>query len=183
MNLEQLCEKQKELDNQIIQQHNLHGQNLLPGTVLALQVELAELANEWQGFKHWKANPKPKPKLLEEYADGLHFFLSLAIQKGWEDHLYVYEEAIDDIREDGFDGGITTAFTEINYWLTKIVIEHEVEKYIVNLSYSKHEFSFKNAWFIFLSLGIVGFNFTPEQIEEAYLKKNEVNHKRQQEGY
>ncbi|APJ12031.1 dUTP diphosphatase [Bacillus safensis] len=30
---------------------------------------------------------------------------------------------------------------------------------------------------------IVGFGFTLEQIEEAYMNKNAVNHKRQQEGY
>jgi len=45
------------------------------------------------------------------------------------------------------------------------------------------EFTFRLAWTSFLRIGIVGFNFTPEQIEEGYLKKNKKNHVRQDTGY
>ncbi|RPJ98158.1 Dimeric dUTPase [Bacillus subtilis] len=36
---------------------------------------------------------------------------------------------------------------------------------------------------LFLSIGTIGFGFTLEQIEAAYMDKNAVNHQRQQEGY
>lgn len=42
---------------------------------------------------------------------------------------------------------------------------------------------FHIAWGLFLAIGVVGFGFTLDQIEQAYMEKNAVNHKRQQEGY
>jgi len=38
MNLAKLFETQKLLDNRIVDEHNLHGQDLLPQKILALQV-------------------------------------------------------------------------------------------------------------------------------------------------
>ncbi|WP_369818791.1 dUTP diphosphatase [Anoxybacillus sp. B7M1] len=32
-------------------------------------------------------------------------------------------------------------------------------------------------------MGTVGFGLTFEQVEEAYMKKNEINHERQEKGY
>ncbi|MBE2947115.1 dUTPase, partial [Anoxybacillus flavithermus] len=45
MDLSKLFEMQRELDERIVREKGLDGQNLLPNKVLALQVELAELAN------------------------------------------------------------------------------------------------------------------------------------------
>ncbi|MED4820182.1 dUTP diphosphatase [Bacillus atrophaeus] len=63
MNLEKMFEMQKALDDRIIEEKGLEGQNLLPNLILALQVELAECANEWRGFKFWSNNQKPRTKL------------------------------------------------------------------------------------------------------------------------
>ncbi|MED4844095.1 dUTP diphosphatase [Bacillus atrophaeus] len=63
MNLEKMFEMQKVLDERIIKEKGLEGQDLLPNLILALQVELAECANEWRGFKHWSNNQKPRTKL------------------------------------------------------------------------------------------------------------------------
>lgn len=60
MNLQPLFEKQRQLDQYIIKKKGLEGQDLLPNKILALQVELGELANEWRGFKHWSDNQEPK---------------------------------------------------------------------------------------------------------------------------
>ncbi|MDH6373567.1 dimeric dUTPase (all-alpha-NTP-PPase superfamily) [Paenibacillus sp. PastF-3] len=64
--LDQMYEMQKALDARIIKEKGLEGQDLLPNTVLALQVEIAELANEWRGFKHWSNRQKPKMFPLEK---------------------------------------------------------------------------------------------------------------------
>ncbi|MCY7492817.1 dUTP diphosphatase [Bacillus safensis] len=113
-------------------------------------------------------------RLLEEYVDCLHFFLSIAIKKGWKEELNIREEAIEDFKEEGFEGGLSGVYLEMQWSLLNSRMFKDEEK--------KKE-HFRAAWGLFLTIGIVGFGFTLEQIEEAYMDKNAVNHKRQQEGY
>ncbi|OIK22160.1 dUTP diphosphatase [Bacillus amyloliquefaciens] len=63
MNLQKMFEMQKVLDDRIIKEKGLEGQDLLPNLILALQVELAECANEWRGFKHWSNDREPRTKI------------------------------------------------------------------------------------------------------------------------
>ncbi|MCY8807554.1 dUTP diphosphatase [Bacillus atrophaeus] len=63
MNLQKMFEMQKVLDDRIIEEKGLQGQDLLPNLILALQVELAECANEWRSFKHWSNNREPRTKI------------------------------------------------------------------------------------------------------------------------
>ncbi|MEC1273279.1 dUTP diphosphatase [Bacillus subtilis] len=63
MNLQKMFEMQKALDERIIKEKGLEGQDLLPNLILALQVELAECANEWRGFKHWSNDREPRIKI------------------------------------------------------------------------------------------------------------------------
>lgn len=51
INLSRLFQMQKVLDARIGKEHGLEGKDLLPKKILALQVELGELANKWRGFK------------------------------------------------------------------------------------------------------------------------------------
>lgn len=60
MNISELYEMQKVLDERIIKDKGLEGQDLLPNTVLALQVEIAEMANVWRGFKFWSNDQEPR---------------------------------------------------------------------------------------------------------------------------
>ncbi|OAK70075.1 dUTP diphosphatase [Lederbergia galactosidilytica] len=60
MNLNKLFTLQDKLDDHIKKEKGLEGQDLLDKKILALQVELGELANEWRGFKFWKVNPRPR---------------------------------------------------------------------------------------------------------------------------
>lgn len=218
--LEQLFDMQKELDARIIREKELEGVDLLPNTVLALQVEIAELANEWRGFKHWSNDQKPRferkchacsgeggfilgdgPEdseacgycegtgieerpLLEEYADCVSFFLQIARQRDLIEHMYIYEDAIEDLREKGLDGGITGALLECKYWLAKFHMEKDRDEKIEKaFGYTKQVYCFKNSWFVFIAIGVVGLGFTWEQIAEAYVSKNRVNHERQSAGY
>lgn len=229
MNLQELINKQRELDAKIVKDKGLEGQDLFAKKVLALLTELGEFANETRCFKYWSNDQEPrtskyvlkkeyshlhitqtgayeyqlrdefgnvvfddvtdmhhdhKNPLLEEYIDGVHFFLSLAIDKGWEDHLYLYEEAIEETREKGLEGGLTGIILETQYWALKMYMENDKDKKIEEaFGYTKKEFCFKNAWYCFIATGMVGFNFTWEQIYEAYMEKNRVNHERQATGY
>ena len=110
MEIKKLYELQKKLDNTILNKFKLPmtSKELLTNTLLALQVEVSELANATRCFKHWSTkSAESKERLLDEYADVLHFFLSIGNQLG----------------------------------------------------------------------------FTPEEVADAYLKKNEENYRRQKEGY
>ncbi|MCR1994401.1 dUTP diphosphatase [Bacillus subtilis] len=185
MNLEKMFEKQKALDERIIKEKGLEGQDLLPNLILALQVELAECANEWRGFKHWSNDREPrtcvidkkgqtakeyyKNPLLEEYVDCLHFILSIGNRLGWND-----TDTIDDvvvqhlISDKGFDTAKTFSC-------------------LLSIAYGFHFSNVEKRTYIslfttFFELGNkLGFKW--EQIEAAYMEKNAVNHQRQQEGY
>lgn len=204
MNLQELIDKQSELDQHILEEHpELKDQDNTDWKTLALHVELGECANEWRGFKKWSKNQEPRTMkssigfsnpggafqyttnpLLEEYVDCLHFFISIAIEKGWQESLWIYEDAIMDIEEEGFDGGITGAFLEVNYMLSKSYMEKKpIEHLEEKLGMTTPQFYFKSAWFVFMAIGLVGFKFTWEQIYQAYMVKNKVNHERQESGY
>ncbi|MDQ4683029.1 dUTP diphosphatase, partial [Stenotrophomonas maltophilia group sp. RNC7] len=66
MNLGELFEMQRKLDEHIVREKGLDGQDLLPKKILALQVELGELSNEWRGFKFWSNNQNPNTEEFYE---------------------------------------------------------------------------------------------------------------------
>jgi dimeric dUTPase (all-alpha-NTP-PPase superfamily) len=69
MNLKKLFEAQKSLDERIIKEHGLEGQDLLQNKILALLVELGECANEHRGFKHWSKDQEPRTFIRENCPD------------------------------------------------------------------------------------------------------------------
>lgn len=88
MKLSDLLEKQEQLDNYIIKSKklDLKPQERLSNTILAMMVEVGEMANEIRCFKHWSSKPaSDKSVILEEYIDVLHFFLSIANQLGFSE--------------------------------------------------------------------------------------------------
>ncbi|MEK4473317.1 dUTP diphosphatase [Paenibacillus sp. FSL R7-0048] len=195
LTLEQMFEMQKVLDARIIKEKGLEGVDLLPNTILALQVEIGELANEWRGFKHWSKNQKPRTRavrslgvddigvergeaynpLLEEYVDCLHFFLSIARQlKLPADDLYVWEDVV--------EAETAILFTDLLHNVGLIL----GDKLLATPPNDNAKFQrehFRSALFAFYSLGEQRLGFTFEQIAEAYAAKNKVNHDRQSNGY
>lgn len=163
MNLNKLFEMQRELDEHIIREKELEGQDLLPKKILALQVELGELANEWRGFKFWSNDQEPRRfKMLEEFVDCLHFAISIALELGIEELPEIKEarsgnlEPLETFLALFSVSGIPLMNGGAKHWLT----------FLVGL----------------LALGeMLGFTF--EEIEAAYIAKNRVNHQRQDGGY
>jgi dimeric dUTPase (all-alpha-NTP-PPase superfamily) len=202
MELQNIIDAQKALNARIIKEKGLEGKDLVANTFVALQVELAEFANEGRWFKHWSNDQKPrtvervatdwdddgtptewdvkpyKNPLLEEFTDSVHFFVSIAIQKGWEDVLWVYEEQVD---PDEFSGDLTSYYLEMIYFINDAYIKKYGDEQIAGIQ--KNAFSFRMAWILFLNIGMNGFGFTWEQIYEAYFEKNRKNHQRQENGY
>lgn len=168
MELKELFEMQKELDEHIIKEKGLEGQDLMNNKVLALYVELGELANETRCFKHWSnKGPSPKERILEEYADCLHFILSIGLSLGMDYKLQ------DKYYTNIFSTDVTKQFNIIFRAIT--ILEND-------LNYTLAERDYLNVVELFLGLGTL-LGFTEEIIVQAYKDKNKVNHTRQENGY
>lgn len=188
MNLSILFDIQAKLDERIVQEHRLQGQDLLDKKILALQVELGELANEQRSWKFWSHDQKPrgqddyleyrpvdqggnhwvnKNPLLEEYVDCLHFILSIGLELGITD-----VEVTCDYTEDTVTGTFNRTFETIGD------LRHCFENQLA----SEVDIVYGVAFQLLVGLGSQ-LGFTWEQIEQAYLQKNEINHARQENGY
>lgn len=207
MNLSKLFEMQRALDEKIVKEKGLDGQDLLPQKILALQVELGELANEWRGFKFWSENQNPRvvykgscdrcdywekldgdrrslrpdgsecdcyqglmraDTVLEEYVDCLHFILSIGLDIGLTNpkRENLHEELVN----------TTEAFQHAFNWCA--TLDFARSQGIWNGKGKAYE----RLVDVFIALGyFLGFSW--EQIEAAYIAKNEVNHSRQANGY
>lgn len=174
-------EAQDELDKHIVEEKGLQGKDLLGEKILALQVELGELANEWRGFKFWSEDKTPRKHvailnkegtgstnpLLEEYVDCLHFILTIGIE------LKLKHTSPTSIGH--FENTTETfvqMFRETSMLLTDI--REEIEAVITE--------TYTDLFGLFVGLGSQ-LGFTWEQIEQAYFDKNAVNHERQANGY
>lgn len=206
MNLSKLFEMQRKLDDRILDEHpELKRQDNLDWKILALQVELGECANEWRGFKKWSKDQEPRTKLftwingageikksyqdprnltemeifnafkiknplLEEYVDCLHFILSIGLEMGFD---YVdFEKEIEGYNKSGVtfkDKTVTAQFINMFHFIALL------EDYRGRGNYSEMTICF-------IRLGEM-LGFTMGEIEQAYLEKNEINHKRQANGY
>ncbi|MEC2288561.1 dUTP diphosphatase [Bacillus velezensis] len=189
MNLQKMFEMQKVLDDRIIKEKGLEGQDLLPNLILALQVELAECANEWRGFKHWSNDREPRNHcklcqlietphicqnpLLEEYVDCLHFILSIGNHIDYK--IVSAKELQVFFCEVNLTEQFASLFEEIVYMAQATRGHSPAEQSLVRYRY-------ESLFQIFIGLGVM-LDFTTEQIEAAYMEKNAVNHQRQQEGY
>ena len=162
MKLSKLFETQKLLDIRIVDEHKLHGQDLLPYKILALQVELGELANELpEVFKFWSNKKNNYEKALVEYCDCLHFILSIGNELNFDQYKHKYIP----IQKDS----IIEQFIFIN---TKAG----------TLSFFKAETDYNHIIQNFLGLGKM-LGFTWSEIEQSYYEKNAINHTRQDNSY
>lgn len=179
MNIAKLFMLQSELDNHIETEHpRLEGESRHDKKVLATLVELGELANEARFFKFWSTDQAPRKQkveigfknpggafeytrnpLLEEYVDGIHFLLSIGLENGIDDI------TIKPIKRETLTKqfiGLFNLFSGLDiYFSTK---------------------SYSDAWSAYMGLAEM-LNISWEEIEQAYLNKNEINHARQDGGY
>jgi dimeric dUTPase (all-alpha-NTP-PPase superfamily) len=176
MDINKLFKLQNELDEHIEKKHpRKEGENRLNDKVLALQVELGELANNVRFFKFWSHDRNPRMKAvrvpammeedkeyynptLEELVDGWHFILSIGLE------LNVETLDIEITKLENLTNQFNGLFNVIS--LLPVSGIH-IYQAVVSA---------------YLGLGEM-LGFTWEQIEEAYLAKNAINHQRQEIGY
>ncbi|CAM3922552.1 dUTP diphosphatase [Lederbergia lenta] len=163
MTLQEWFSMQDELDKYIEEEHGLQNTNLVERKILALLVEIGELANETRCFKFWSKKPASDQAIvLEEFVDGVHFILSIGNELGFSDRdiPIVSSEANEDLVQ---------SFLKI-YQL--------IDKLRQNRTGESFEELMRQYFILGQSLG-----FSINDVQTAYKKKNEVNYKRQQEGY
>ncbi|MBO0959544.1 dUTP diphosphatase [Neobacillus sp. MM2021_6] len=175
MNLAKLFLLQSELDAHIEESHpRLEGESRHDKKVLALLVELGELANEARFFKFWSKDHRPKTSgyrttlnsfgepynpLLEEYVDGIHFLLSIGLENSIE------ELNIKPIKKHT----LTEQFLDLYSVFSLMYV------YFTPKCYSE-------AWSAYVGLAeMLGLSW--DEVEAAYITKNEKNHARQEDGY
>lgn len=171
MNLNELFEPQAKLDERIIKEHNLQGQDLIKKKTTALLTELFECVNEARFFKFWSKDQKARINqfclsrlewtnpLLEEYVDTLHFALSIANDISYNKHEY----------KDPGDYDLN----DLTIGLTNL---------ITLLPESKSHTQMSLVFNYLIKLGYQ-FGFNEKIVKEAYYKKNKINLVRQEDGY
>jgi dimeric dUTPase (all-alpha-NTP-PPase superfamily) len=202
MNLQKLFEAQRKLDEHIIREKGLEGKDLLPDKILALQVELGELANEWRGFKFWSEDQKPRTDMVKDCSfcrgtGAIEWSMKTCgkcygtgIEKRWNPLLEEYVDCLHFILSIGLDVGIEVWEPHVSQVAISlksgepiIAQFQEVFYRVANLYFrADKETTWDYLVSHFIGLGLM-LGFTWEQIEEAYFAKNRINHERQECGY
>lgn len=161
LNLTSLIVYQNELDIRIMEQHQETRINTQLKRILALVVEISELANETRTFKYWSLKgPSEKEVLLEEFSDSIHFILSLGIDLG----IVELKVACEDIEYD-----LNRLFLEWTESSTKLMHDFNPTNFQICANYcAKLAHTLK---------------FSEEEVIAIYLKKNKKNHTRQDHAY
>ncbi len=159
--LTDLYVKQRELDEEIARNHNVTYESTRNKRTLSLLVELGEFANSTRTFKYWSnKGPESKERVLDEFADGLHFLLSLGIDQGF----IVNTIEVEDDETSLTDNLLRT------YELTSIFyLDKTLNNYLaLAISYLRALFKLGYSW---------------EEARDAYYKKLQENHNRQENNY
>lgn len=202
MNLEKLFEAQKELSQKIVETKGLQGKDLLDEKILALQVELGELANEWRGFKFWSEDQEPndyapnvydvcercdgEPTIYNEDNSKIEGFCEECDGVGFYYHNPLLEEYVDCLHfvlDIGNDLGINL----IPISDTDLFKRETITKQFIYLNCGigdlyQDDKNYNELLHEIIALGEM-LGFTEEQIEEEYYRKNKINHARQENGY
>jgi dimeric dUTPase (all-alpha-NTP-PPase superfamily) len=154
MNLTKLFETQKILRDRI----GYNEPDRFDKLILALLVEIGECANEWRGFKFWSKDQEQRTTTLEEFVDIFHFVLEIGLD-------------------------LNKQYSAIKATEMENTIEEQfIRVYNAVLCVHSSAMFYRDLLTDYLVLGKM-LGFTWEEVEEAYFAKNQINHKRQEEGY
>ena len=164
--IKEMMKLQKALDIRVRENNKIElDKDLTLEKFLALKTELYEFINELESFKYWKKN-KGKDHILEEACDTLHFILSLAIDK--EVDMNIEEKEIKELGEvDKIETNELLAMSD--FLISDCMIDNDwiALKLVLTI--------------ILIVLRRVGFD--KEDLYNAYIEKNKVNHQRQDNNY
>ena len=152
---------QKDLDQTIANNHNITYATTRRKRCMALLVEIGEFANVTRCFKYWSnKSAEAKDVVLDEYADGLHFFLSLGIDIGSKQTSFEINRPTN---------SLTDQFLLVYDLINTFVAIQDVNSYIKAFS------AFLNI------LPLLGYKWN--DLKNAYFKKLDTNYHRQETNY
>jgi len=152
-----LFERQAILDKTIADNHNITYSSTRTRRTLALLVEIGEFANSTRCFKYWSNKPsEEKERVLDEYADGLHFFLSLGIDIKSTKNVYEVSRN---------DGDLSSQIVEAYALIAQFT-----------KTYSENDYETAFGYFLNIASAL---NFTIEDVKNAYFSKSDENFNRQ----
>lgn len=153
--------KQKELDEEIAKNHAISYSSTRNKRTLALLVELGEFANTTRTFKFWSnKGMEEKAVVLDEFADGLHFLLSLGLDQGY---------VIDSIDVEDDDDSLTDSLLKTYDLVSTFYQKQTIANYLMMfMSYLRCLFKINMTW---------------EEAKNAYYIKLKENHVRQETNY
>jgi len=161
IDLSNLYQKQAELDARIAQNHHVTYETTRERRILALLVEIGEFANATRCFKYWSNKASEAQDIvLDEYVDGLHFFLSLGIDIKATKKTYNHTKHADNLTKQILE----------TYRLTSIFYKKQDEK------------SYIKAFQAFINITVL-LKVRWSTIEKAYYKKLDENYHRQDTNY
>ena len=161
IDLSSLYAKQAELDARIAENHHVSYATTRERRILALLVEIGEFANATRCFKYWSNKPSEAQDIvLDEYVDGLHFFLSLGIDIKTRKKTYNHTKHADNL---------TKQILEV-YRLASIFYKKQDEK------------NYIKAFQAFLNIPVL-LKVRWSTVEKAYYKKLGENYHRQDTNY
>lgn len=172
INIETLLDQREEYERRLKYIYRLHEKDLNLRNIVAFCSEVAELMNEWKHFKYWQKGKKSnRKKQLEEYADGLHFILSI---------FNAYKEKMPGIvkYEYLFPDEELAYEAEDDEILLQVVRLYEYASYLLD----PYEYNFKELLQEYLNLGYM-LGFTWDEIVKSFLKALSKNLKRLDDGY
>ena len=159
--LKEMYEKQLELDNEIANNHHISYEETKDKRLLALLVELGEFANATRCFKFWSFKPsEEKSRVLDEFADGLHFLLSLGL---------AYHFEVDSIEVEEEKGDLTASILNSYHYINEFYNDRSMVKYLK---------AFESYLKILTKLG-----YSWSEAYDAYFIKLKENHHRQDTNY
>ena len=199
MNLQKLFELQRQLDEHIEREHpRQEGEDRLAKKILALFVELGELANEHRGFKYWSNDQEPRTGGECSCDDG---YIDVYMGHGVVEQdicprceglgelpntlLEEYVDALHFILSIGLDIAEPGIVNLRDVDGKENIIEQFIEVFdrVRGLYFFEYDiFEYESLLAQFIKLGeMLGFSW--DEVEEAYLRKNRENHQRQESGY
>lgn len=159
--LKKMYQKQYELDLEIANNHHITYEETKDKRLLALLVELGEFANATRTFKFWSFKPsESKERVLDEFADGLHFLLSLGLAYNFK--LDTVEVESD---EKDLTAAILKAYDDINDFYSERTMAMYAKMFVGYLKI----------------LAMLGYSW--QDAYDAYFLKLEENHHRQETNY
>ena len=159
--LDELFKAQAKLDATIAENHGISYATTRPRRIMACYVEIGELANATRCFKYWSNKGSEAEEIvLDEFADGLHFFLSIGVDIQTSKRSYNLTKHAENL---------TDQFLEVYHKLDAFRKKQDDASYI-------------KAFQAFLNL-LPLLKFRWAKLRDAYYKKLGVNYQRQETNY